>query len=72
MIPDVNVVGDVGAQLNEQSTFSVSDVTHLTDFTKVCFCYVCTIARTHNSLLPVDPSNTGPVRVGYLGREPYR
>ncbi|KAH7915074.1 hypothetical protein BJ138DRAFT_1122997 [Hygrophoropsis aurantiaca] len=34
-MPDVNVVGDVGATLNTQATFEVADVGHLTDFTKV-------------------------------------
>jgi hypothetical protein len=38
MMSDVDVVGDVGAQLNSQSTFSVSDVARLTDFTKVGLC----------------------------------
>ncbi|EIW82896.1 hypothetical protein CONPUDRAFT_101346 [Coniophora puteana RWD-64-598 SS2] len=35
MMEDVNVVGDVGASLNTESNFQVSDVGHLTDFTKV-------------------------------------
>lgn len=32
---DVNVVGDVGATLNVQTTFEVADVNVLTSFTKV-------------------------------------
>lgn len=34
-MPDVSLTADVGAQLDVTSTFSVSDVDHLTDFTKV-------------------------------------
>ncbi|KDQ57731.1 hypothetical protein JAAARDRAFT_69819 [Jaapia argillacea MUCL 33604] len=34
-LPDVQIVGDVGAQMNVTATFQVSDVQHLTDFTKV-------------------------------------
>jgi hypothetical protein len=34
-LPDVDVVGDIGAQINAESTFAVADVAHLTDFTKV-------------------------------------
>lgn len=32
----VDIIGDVGAELNAQSIFTVADVDHLTDFTKVC------------------------------------
>jgi hypothetical protein len=32
---DVNVVGDVGATLDVQTTFEVADVDYLTSFTKV-------------------------------------
>ncbi|KIJ67573.1 hypothetical protein HYDPIDRAFT_180379 [Hydnomerulius pinastri MD-312] len=34
-LSDVNVVGDVGATLDAQTTFEVADVDHLTSFTKV-------------------------------------
>ena len=32
---DVNVVGDVGAAIDADSLFTVANVPHLTDFTKV-------------------------------------
>ncbi len=32
---DVNVVGDVGATIDADSLFTVANVPHLTDFTKV-------------------------------------
>ncbi|KAH8119480.1 hypothetical protein DFH11DRAFT_1722990 [Phellopilus nigrolimitatus] len=34
-MPEVNLAGDVGAQLDVTADFSVADVSHLTDFTKV-------------------------------------
>lgn len=33
-MPDVDVVGDVGASFEVDATFSVADVGHLADFTK--------------------------------------
>jgi hypothetical protein len=33
-MPDVEVVGDSGAKINNQNTFQVADVDHLTNFTK--------------------------------------
>ncbi|KAI0035854.1 hypothetical protein K488DRAFT_76325 [Vararia minispora EC-137] len=33
-MPDVNVTGDVGAQFQVQTDFSIADVSHLTDFTR--------------------------------------
>lgn len=35
MMPDVDVVGDVGAKISNKGTFKVADVGHLADFTKV-------------------------------------
>ena len=34
-MPEINVVGDVGASFEVDATFAVADVDHLTDFTKV-------------------------------------
>ncbi|TFY72142.1 hypothetical protein EVG20_g865 [Dentipellis fragilis] len=34
-MPDINIMGDVGAQFEIEATFDVADVGHLTDFTKV-------------------------------------
>lgn len=34
-MPDVNLVADEGAQLDITADFSIADVDHLTDFTKV-------------------------------------
>lgn len=36
-MPDINITGDVGANFSVDTTFSVVDVDHLTDFTKVRF-----------------------------------
>ncbi len=36
---NITVTGDVGADFNMRSQFTVTDVDHLTDFTKVC-CYI--------------------------------
>ena len=33
-MPDIDVVGDVGASFEVDATFNVADVDHLTDFTK--------------------------------------
>ncbi|KAI0321180.1 hypothetical protein OF83DRAFT_1280620 [Amylostereum chailletii] len=33
-MPDINVTGDVGAEFNVDAAFNVSDVDHLTDFTR--------------------------------------
>lgn len=34
-MPDINVTGDVGANFQVTTDFSIADVNHLTDFTKV-------------------------------------
>ena len=34
-MPDINITGDVGAQFEVETQFSVSDVGHLADFTRV-------------------------------------
>ncbi len=34
-MPEINVVGDVGASFEVDGTFNVADVGHLTDFTKM-------------------------------------
>jgi hypothetical protein len=56
---DVNIVGDVGAQLNAQSTFSVSYMAHLTDFTRFISVVVQSLTCTHNSF--VDTAYAGGV-----------
>ncbi|EEB94048.1 hypothetical protein MPER_07210, partial [Moniliophthora perniciosa FA553] len=33
---DVDVVGDIGAEINLESKFQVADINHITEFTKVC------------------------------------
>lgn len=37
-LTDVDVVGDVGAVLDVETTFDVTDVDHITEFTKVDIC----------------------------------
>ena len=34
-MPDINITGDVGANFQISADFSIADVDHLTDFTKV-------------------------------------
>ena len=36
---DIQVAGDVGAQLNMESEFTVADINHITAFTRVC-CFI--------------------------------
>lgn len=70
-LPEVDVVGDVGAQINSESIFAVADVVHLTDFTKVRVgCNSGTLAL--NLICFVDVAHAGGIRMGYFGRECYR
>lgn len=51
---DVNVLGDVGATLNIDTSFEVADISHLTDFTKVsrlCFRVVSSVNLSTQTLL---------------------
>ena len=68
-MPDVNLVGDVGATLDLTATFEVADTDHLTNFTKarpIClsFCLVTYSAA--------DPHHRGGVHVGYLCHWSFR
>ena len=61
-LDDVKVTGDVGGTIDASSAFLVSDVGHLTDFTKVRSPILYPVI--HSSYVFVDAFERGEFRVG--------
>jgi hypothetical protein len=66
---DVKVIGDIGADINMQSIFEITDVNHLTEFTKVTWIAIV-VWETSCSTIFAGFAYAGGVRVGYQWRKP--